>query len=90
MTEQSYSSKRVQLEKAFKVTASSDLQLSIVKYLKLLRDQRYSRLLNTDENNSVDKLIGELRCLQKLLSVLELGGSPALADSLPDYQPSQD
>lgn len=68
--------KILSLEKAFKVSATSDLQRNISMYLRLLRSQRYSKLLRPDVTDNVDRLIGELRILEKLLSVLELGSKP--------------
>lgn len=73
--------RRVSLEKAFRLTANADLQKNIVAYLKVLRSQRYSKLLSPDNTDSVDRLIGELRMVQKLLDVLELGSEP-LSDNL--------
>lgn len=69
------------MEKSFKLSAASDLQKNIVMYLKIIRSQRYSKLLSPDNTDGVDKLIGELRMIQKLLDVLELGSEP-LSDSL--------
>lgn len=73
--------RRVSLEKSFRLTANSDLQKNIVAYLKVLRSQRYSKLLSPDNADNVDRLIGELRMVQKLLDVLELGSEP-LSDNL--------
>ena len=73
--------RRVSLEKAFRLTANADLQKNIVAYLKVLRSQRYSKLLSPDNPDNVDRLIGELRMVQKLLDVLELGSEP-LSDNL--------
>lgn len=73
--------RRVSLEKSFRLTANADLQKNIVAYLKVLRSQRYSKLLSPDNADNVDRLIGELRMVQKLLDVLELGSEP-LSDNL--------
>ena len=73
--------RRVSLEKSFRLTANADLQKNIVAYLKVLRSQRYSKLLSPDNIDNVDRLIGELRMVQKLLDVLELGSEP-LSDNL--------
>jgi hypothetical protein len=81
MTDTPLNGRRVSLEKSFRLTANADLQRNIVTYLKVLRSQRYSKLLSPDNTDNVDRLIGELRVIQKLLDVLELGSEP-LSDSL--------
>lgn len=81
MTDTPLNGRRVSLERAFRLTANADLQKNIVAYLKVLRSQRYSKLLSPDNTDNVDRLIGELRMVQKLLDVLELGSEP-LSDNL--------
>ena len=81
MTDTPLNGRRVSLEKSFRLTANADLQRNIVTYLKVLRSQRYSKLLSPDNTDNVDRLIGELRVIQKLLDVLELESEP-LSDSL--------
>lgn len=65
---------RVNLEKAFKTSATTGVQRNICLYLKLLRDKSYAKLLEGSEDAA--PIIGELRILQKLLNVLELGSEP--------------
>ena len=74
-------SQRVSLEKAIRLTERHEAQINIVAYLKVLRDIRYTALLNS-ECQDQQSIIGELRLIQKLLSVLENGG-----DTLEGYIP---
>lgn len=61
------------LSKSFKHTYDSDLQKNICSYLKGLRDTSYTRLLQGVDSEAATKdiIIGELRIIQKLLSILE-------------------
>ena len=73
-------SQRVAVEQSLRLYASTESQLLTVRYLKILRDIRYNKLLIAEPDQQ-QALIGELRLLQKLLSVLENGGS-TLEDQL--------
>lgn len=66
--------RRVSLEKKLKASAATETQRDICEYVKLLRDKSYEKLLQGVEDQSI--CVGELRSLQKLLTVLELGTEP--------------
>lgn len=81
MANTSLNGKRVTLETSFRHTVTSDIQKNVVQYLKILRDTRYTKLLSTEDDN-VNRLIGELRMVQKLLDVLEQDNDTLLDLSL--------
>ena len=62
-------------EKSFKSTTESLLQRNLLSYLRGLKEQKFTRLLQEDttlytvEERNI--IIGELRVIQKLLDVLE-------------------
>lgn len=62
-------------EKSFKSTTESLLQRNLLAYLRGLKEQKFTRLLQEDttlytvEERNI--IIGELRVIQKLLDVLE-------------------
>ena len=62
-------------EKSFKSTTESMLQRNLLSYLRGLKEQKFTRLLQEDttlytvEERNI--IIGELRVIQKLLDVLE-------------------
>ncbi len=62
-------------EKSFKSTTESLLQRNLLTYLRGLKEQKFTRLLQEDttlytvEERNI--IIGELRVIQKLLDVLE-------------------
>ena len=80
----SLNGRRVSLEQSFRLTANSDLQKNFVQYLKVLRAQRYAKVLDTTTMDC--SLIGELRLIEKLLTTLELGSEP-VTDNLLMNQP---
>ena len=62
-------------EKSFKSTTERLLQRNLLSYLRGLKEQKFTRLLQEDttlytvEERNI--IIGELRVIQKLLDVLE-------------------
>ena len=69
------SSELKSFEKSFKSTTESLLQRNLLSYLRGLKEQKFTRLLQEDttlytvEERNI--IIGELRVIQKLLDVLE-------------------
>jgi len=59
-------------EKAFKLSASADLQKVFVEYLRVLKELAHRRLLNADQADFA-LVVGELRALSKILDVFDDG-----------------
>lgn len=68
--------RRVALERSLKGTHTSDVQKNVCEYLRILRASSYNRLITPVQTEDINSIIGELRVIQKLLNVLELGNEP--------------
>lgn len=72
----SNSKDRHSLEMQIKRNSSTDVQRMVVKYLELLRNGKYSSLINTVDPTLQQIAIGELKMLERLMSVLTLSAEP--------------
>lgn len=61
---------RTGLEKTLRNHRTDETHFAIVQYLKLLRTARYTQLLQSPSTVDTPSTIGELRIIQKLLTVL--------------------
>ena len=73
MSKDNLNNQRIRLEKLIKGSMYKDFKKDVASLVKIYKTAAYQKLLREDSTEDKMALIGELRAIQKLLDVLELG-----------------
>ena len=73
MSKDNLNNQRIRLEKLIKGSMYKDFKKDVASLVNIYKTAAYQKLLREDSTEDKMTLIGELRAVQKLLDVLELG-----------------